>query len=117
MANSATHKYTGALAFRPARPLADSATLIAFGRDLYVESLGSDAGFRRDYGARGQKFPLWIAACSASRADFATLLTENDKPIGFVVLGRNSRDRNLGHVASFLYAAISPRAGLWRSAR
>ncbi len=104
MANSATHKYAGALAFRPARPLADSATLIAFGRDLYIESLGSDAGFRRDYGARGQKFPLWIAACSASHADFAALLTENGEAIGFVVLGRNSRDRCLGHVHHFYMA-------------
>ncbi len=97
------HKYAQALAFRPACPRGDASRLIAFARDLYVESLGSDTEFRRDYGAHGQKFPLWVAACAATDPDFAALLTENGMAIGLVVLGL-SRRKALGHVHHFYIA-------------
>jgi GNAT superfamily N-acetyltransferase len=100
MPDRAGHNYANPLAFRPACPRGDASLLIAFGRDLYRESLGSDAEFRRDYGAYGEKFPLWIAACVAADPGFATLLTENDKAIGLVVLGM-SRRKALGHVHHF----------------
>ncbi len=74
--------------------------LIAFGRDLYRESLGSDVEFRRDYGAYGQKYPLWIAACAAAGPGFAALLIESGEAIGLVVLGMSTR-KDLGHVHHF----------------
>lgn len=94
------HKYAKVLAFRPVRPLDDASILIAFGRDLYRESLASDVEFQRDYGAYGQKFPLWIAACAAADPGFAALLTENGEAIGLVVLGITGR-KALGHVHHF----------------
>ncbi|MHA7873715.1 MAG: hypothetical protein ACX939_15300, partial [Hyphococcus sp.] len=66
MADSAPYRQVGALAFRPASPIADGPLLTAFGRDLYVESLGGAAQFQHDFGRAGQKFPLWIASCAAS---------------------------------------------------
>ena len=101
MPDGARHKYAETLAFRPVRPLADAAMLTSFGRDLYVESLGRDHEFRRDYGARGQKFPLWVAACAAADPDYAALLTENGEAIGLVVLGGGARNEAVGHVHHF----------------
>ncbi len=100
MPDAAGHKYAKALVFRPACPQADASLLIAFGRDLYRESLGSDAEFRRDYGVYGEKFPLWIAACVAADPGFAVLLIEEGAAIGLVVLGV-SRRKALGHVHHF----------------
>ncbi len=100
MPDSARDKYAKALAFRPACPQGDASILIAFARDLYRESLGSDAGFWHDYGACGEKFPLWIAACAAADPGFAAMLTENGAAIGLVVLGM-SRRKALGHVHHF----------------
>lgn len=101
MPESAPYKYARALAFRTADPAADAALLTAFGRDLYVESLGGDTQFRRDFGRYGQKFPLWIAACAAADPSFAALLTEDGEAVGLVVLGRGVRDPNSGHVHHF----------------
>ena len=101
MPESAPYKYAKTLAFRVADPAADGRTLIAFGRDLYVESLGSDAGFIRDFGRYGQKFPLWIAACAGVDPAFAALLTEDGAPIGLAALGVGERSARIGHVHHF----------------
>lgn len=101
MPSGAYARYSEILAFRPPDPAGDDAALIAFGRDLYVESLGNDRAFRRDYGARGERFPCWIASCAASGPGFAALLIENGAPIGLVALGRDRRDKKLGRVHHF----------------
>lgn len=98
MPDGAPYRYAEMLGFRPADPQADAETLIAFGRDLYIQSLGDDGAFRRDYGRRGERFPRWIAACAASRPAFATLLVENDAPVGLVVMGLGPREKSAGHV-------------------
>ena len=101
MTDAAPYQYARTLAFRTVDPLADAAVLTAFGRDLYVESLGDDAAFRRDFGRYGQKFPLWIASCAAADPAFAALLTEDDAPAGLVALGRSMRDGDVGLVHHF----------------
>ena len=101
MPESASYKYAKTLAFRAADPAADGPTLIAFGRDLYVESLGGDAGFIRDFGRYGQKFPLWIAACAGADPAYAALLVEDHAPIGLVVLGAGDARARVGHVHHF----------------
>jgi GNAT superfamily N-acetyltransferase len=72
-----------------------------FGRDLYIESIGDDAAFRRDYGAKGELFPKWIASCAAADPAFASFLTENAVPIGLVVVGADPTDKAVGHVHHF----------------
>ncbi|MGE0409870.1 MAG: N-acetyltransferase family protein [Amphiplicatus sp.] len=99
MADGAPYKYASSLAFRAVDPYTDGRRLIAFGRDLYVESLGDARGFERDYGPGGARFPAWIASC-ASRG-LAAFLTEDGRPIGLVVLGLDERDPALGRVHHF----------------
>lgn len=101
MTEGAPHRYAETLRFRPIDPLADDVALIAFGRDLYVESLGNAAAFEREYGADGTGFARWIASCSATRPGFAALLVENGAPIGLVALGVDARDPSLGRVHHF----------------
>jgi GNAT superfamily N-acetyltransferase len=101
MPDSAPHKYANTLAFRPANPYTDARALIAFGRDLYIESLGNAAAFERDFGKGGERFPVWVASCAASSPDLAALLTEDGGAIGLVVLGRDRRDPRLGRVHHF----------------
>ena len=108
MSDSAPYKYAKTLAFRAVDPVADAATLIAFGRDLYVESVGGDGAFRRDYGRRGEGFPAWIGRCARADPAFAALLTEDALPIGLIVLGAEPRDGDIGHV-HHLYVAPAHR--------
>ena len=104
MSNAAPYRHAGALAIRPVDAIADARTLVAFGRDLYLESLGDETKFQRDYGRRGQKFPFWIASCAARNPDFAAFLTVDETPIGFTVVGADMRDRRYGHVHHFYVA-------------
>ncbi len=108
MTEAAPRPYAKTLAFRPVRPATDASLLISFGRGLYRESLGSDGQFHAEYGRYGQKFPLWIAACAARDPSFAAFLTEDEKPIGLVVLGADAYDARIGHVHHF-YVAPSHR--------
>ncbi len=108
MSDSAPYRYAKSLVFRAVDLAADAATLIAFGRDLYVESVGGEAMFRRDYGPRGEKFPASIARSSRANPDFAALLVEEDTPIGLVVLGAAPRSRDVGQV-HHLYVAAAHR--------
>lgn len=101
MPDDAPYRYAKAVSFRPVRPARDARRLVAYGLDLYRESLGNEAQFRRDYGVYGQKFPVWIAACAARNPDFAVFLTEEDREIGMAVMGVDSRDHQLGHVHHF----------------
>ncbi len=101
MPESAPHRYVETLSFRPIDPHADARSLIQFGRDLYIESLGDARVFERDYGSRGARFPQWIASCAAAAPDFASVLIENGAPIGLVVLGRDPREPALGRVHHF----------------
>lgn len=101
MTNSAPYRHAGVLAFRPVKPTADAKTLIGFGRDLYRESLGDVAQFHRDFGQRGQKFPLWIFACAARNRSFAVLLLKDDAAIGFVAMGDDPRRKGAGHIHHF----------------
>ena len=100
MPESAPYQYAKTLAFRAIDPQTDAATLIRFGRGLYVESLGDARGFIRDYGPRGARFPAWIASCAATDPAFAAFLTEDEAPIGLAVLGRG-HDAKTGHVHHF----------------
>ncbi|GJL93629.1 MAG: hypothetical protein DHS20C05_00340 [Hyphococcus sp.] len=92
MGNSAPYQFANTLRFRPVRPLADANRLIRYGRDLYVESLGTDAEFCRDYGVYGQRFPMWIAACAARDPALAVFLLKEGAPVGFAAMGV-ARDR------------------------
>ncbi|MEM9170445.1 MAG: GNAT family N-acetyltransferase [Pseudomonadota bacterium] len=108
MAGTAPYISKRALAFRPIDIFNDGADLIAFGRDLYFESVGDDRAFLREYGPRGERFLLWIATCGARDDAFAAMLTENDRPVGMIVLGSDRRDRSLGRV-HHLYVAPGRR--------
>ncbi len=108
MPGGAPYHYAKTIGFRPADPVADAETLIAFGRGLYAESLGDEAGFRRDFGQRGQRFPFWIAACAAADPSFAAFLTEDKKVIGMAVLGADRSNKSVGHVHHF-YVRTSHR--------
>lgn len=101
MPDGAPYRYAETLCFRPVDPAADGAALIAFGRDLYVESLGNARAFERDYGASGAGFPRWIGGCAAAGPGFAALLAENGEAIGLVALGRDARAPSLGRVHHF----------------
>jgi len=101
MTAGAPYRYRETLRFRPADAARDAKTLIAFGRDLYVESLGDESQFRLDYGLDGVKFSNWVAFCARRDPALAALLEENGEPIAMVVLGRGRRDRALGHVHHF----------------
>jgi len=101
MPQSAPYQYARTLAFRAIDPAADAAALIAFGRDLYVESTGGAAGFARDFGRYGQKFPLWVASCAEADPAFSALLTEDGAAIGLVVMGTGDRRARIGHVHHF----------------
>ena len=101
MSDAAPYRYAKQLAFRPVDLARDAKTLIGFGLDLYIESLGTDAGFRRDFGTRGEKFPYWVASCGKLHPGFSSVLTEDDKSIGLVVLGEDRRHKNVGHVHHF----------------
>ncbi len=98
MANSARDKYASVVGFRPVRPLADARTLIGYGRDLYIESLGSEHEFRRSYGVYGQRFPMWIAACAARDPAFAVFLIKEGSPIGLAAMGVSHRQGPKGLV-------------------
>lgn len=97
-------KYSKKLGFRRVRPLADAQLLVRFARDLYIESLGSDAAFFRDFGPYGLLFPPWIARCREINSDFAAFLDEEGADIGLVVLGDDGRDPLLGRVHHFYVA-------------
>lgn len=99
MSSGAYAKYAKTLGFRAIDPVADAPLLIRFGRDLYIESVGDDAAFRRDYGPKGERFPHWVASCAVTRPAFAAFLTENAVPIGLVVVGADHD--GAGHVHHF----------------
>ncbi|MEL7487673.1 MAG: GNAT family N-acetyltransferase [Pseudomonadota bacterium] len=107
MTRAAPYRYAKTLSFRRINPAYDAPTLIRFGRDLYVESLGDARRFYRDYGVDGARFPLWIATCAA-RPGFATFLTEDNREIGMIILGADQRRPDIGHV-HHLYVAPSHR--------
>lgn len=98
MSNSAPYKYAKALAFRAVMPAKDASLLIAFGRDLFIESVGNSHSFYQTYGAHGQRFPLWIAACAAPDLRYAAFLEEDQQPIGFVVMGANGETGHVHHL-------------------
>ncbi|MEM8772282.1 MAG: GNAT family N-acetyltransferase [Pseudomonadota bacterium] len=108
MAGESSIRYNKKLAFRTARPVADAALLIRFGRDLYKESVGREDAFYRDYGRYGASFPLWIANCLSRDPSFAALLTEDGREIGLIVIGMDERDETLGRVHQ-LYVTPSHR--------
>jgi GNAT superfamily N-acetyltransferase len=99
--SGAAYKYSKTLDFRAVNPARDAATLIAFGRDLYGESLAGDSSFLREFGAKGERFPIWIAGCAAANRDFAAFLTEDGMAIGMAVLGGAADERDVGHVHHF----------------
>ncbi|MEO1253102.1 MAG: GNAT family N-acetyltransferase [Pseudomonadota bacterium] len=101
MPDSAYVKYSKSLAFRSVNGARDAAVLIRFGRDLYLESLGRDDAFFRDFGPYGAAFPKWIDACAAAHPDFAKLLHEDGRPIGLVALGLDDRGAGMGRVHHF----------------
>jgi len=105
MSGAAPYRYAKTIGFRPINGIADAPTLIAFGRGLYFESLGSEAHFFRDFGERGQRFPFWVAACAAIDPGFAVFLTEEEKIIGMAVLGADHREKAVGHVHHFFVTA------------
>lgn len=101
MSDETYTRYSRALAFRHVSATHDGALLIAFGRDLYRESLGREDAFYRDYGRRGVNFPRWVASCGGANRAFAQMLEEDGAPIGFVVLGCDARDASIGRVHHF----------------
>jgi len=101
MSDSASYRYAKKLYFRAIDAVADAKTVIEFGRDLYLESLGSDAAFRRDYGQKGERFLSWLAVCGAAGPGFAALLEEEGDAIGLVAMGEDARNAMLGHVHHF----------------
>lgn len=98
MSDRRAYRYANSLSFRSPQAGADDEALTAFGRDLYIQSLGNDVAFRRDYGPRGERFPHWIASCAATCPGFAALLLEDGAPIGLVAMGLDSNARRVGHV-------------------
>ncbi len=105
MSGAAPYHYAKTIAFQQIDVIADAATLIAFGRGLYFESLGNEAQFHRDFGERGRRFPFWVAACIAIDPGFAVFLTEDEKIIGMAVLGADRREKTVGHVHHFFVTA------------
>lgn len=101
MSGAAPYRYAKTIAFRPINAIADATKLIAFGRGLYFESVGTEAQFLRDFGARGQRFPFWVAACAAIDPGFAVFLTEEENIIGMAVMGADRRETAVGHVHHF----------------
>jgi len=101
MPDAAPYRYARQLVFRPVDEVSDAKTLIEFGRDLYVESLGTDAAFHRDFGVRGERFPRWVASCGRLNPRFSAVLKEDQQVIGLVVLGADKHDRSVGHVHHF----------------
>ena len=98
MNHAAPYHYAKKLTFRHIAPVTDENILIAFGRDLFVQSVGDARSFHRTYGRYGQRFPLWVAACAARNPDFACFLTEDETPIGMAVVGADRREPHIGHI-------------------
>ena len=112
MTDPAPYRYASELAFRLIDPQADGDLLVEFGRQLYIESLGSDAAFKRDFGVFGQKFPLWIATCIAENPKNAAFLTADNVVVAMVVVGRDRRDNRVGHVHHFFVAQAHRGRGI-----
>ena len=109
MTEAAPYRYAERLDFRPVDLERDEATVISFGRALYLASLDDDRQFHQEYGRDGKKFAFWVAFCGGQDRSFASLLTENDIPIGMVVGGPTTPEvEGTGHL-HHLYVMPSHR--------
>jgi ribosomal protein S18 acetylase RimI-like enzyme len=87
-----------ALSFRPMEPERDADRFIAYARDLFTVSFGSDERFVQEFGPDGAGYAAWIRDKLVADPGSALFACVGSAPVGMVVTGAWRIDPSVGYV-------------------
>jgi len=100
------------VSFRPVELPRDAERCIAFRKDSYMVSFGTDEAFYRDNGPNGERYLDFLSQRIALDPNYVVFALEHDNLIGQIELGPYRADDTIGYVNLYYVVPEARRRGI-----